>query len=144
MPDTSHPSCTSSQKFQHLVMDLAVRAQKLPGVNRSFAAKIRRTPAGFFHNNTQRCQVPRLRRPIERRFNRTLGDQHVLPEPSEGTAVARSVGQTPYFLDGFVILARSRAGREDHCVLQLLDTRNVDSLSVSIRAFSAVRPPARA
>src|SRR5882762_7275342 len=144
MPDTSHPSRTSSQEFKHLVMDLAVRAQELARINRSLTMKIRRTPAGFLDNDTQRCQVPRLRRPIERRFNGTLGDQHVLPEPSEGAAVARGVRQSPYFLDCFVVLAGSRACREDHRVLQLLDIRNVDSLSVSIRALAAVRPPTRA
>src|SRR5882762_2049101 len=100
MPDTSHPSCTSSQEFQHLVMDLAVRAQELTGIDRSLAVKIRRAPAGLLDDDAQRCQVPRLRRPIECRFNRTLGDQHVLPEPPEGAAVARGVGQTPYFLNG--------------------------------------------
>src|SRR6266849_1261270 len=74
MPYTSHPLCTSSQEFQHLVMDLAVCAQELARINRSLAAKIRRASAGFFDDDTQRCQVPRLRRPIECCFNRTLGE----------------------------------------------------------------------
>src|SRR6266478_5896774 len=95
MPDTSHPSCTSSQESQHLVMNLAVCAQELAGINRSLAAKIRRTPTGFFHNNTQRSQVPRLRRPIKRRFNGTLGNEHVLPEASERSRVSRGVQQSP-------------------------------------------------
>src|SRR6267142_1574859 len=117
-------------------MDLAVRAQELARINRSLTMKIRRTPAGLLDDDTQRRQVPRLRGPIERRLNRTLGDQHVLPEPSEGAAVARGVQQSPYFLDGFVVLAGSRARCEDHRVLQLLDIRNMDSLSVSIRALA--------
>src|SRR5882672_12479856 len=95
MPDTSRPSCTSSQEFQHLVMDLAVRAQELARIDRSLAAKIRRAPARFFHNNTQWSQVPRLRRPIERRFNGTLGDEHVLPEASKRSRVSRGVQQSP-------------------------------------------------
>src|SRR3979490_1052726 len=112
-------------------MDPAVRAQELARINRFLTVKIRRTPAGFLDDDTQRCQVPRLRGPIERRFNRTLGDQHVLPETSEGAAVPRGVRQSPYFLDGFVVLAGSRARGEDHGVLELLDIRNVDALCVS-------------
>src|SRR6266403_4820546 len=95
MPDTSHPSCTSSQEFQHLVMNLAIRAQELARINRSLAVKIRRTPARLFHDDTQRSQVPGLRCPIERRFNRTLGDEHVLPEASKRSRVSRGVQQSP-------------------------------------------------
>src|SRR6267143_6048487 len=130
MPDTSRPSRPASQAFQYFVMNLAVRAEELARINRSLAAKICRAPAGFFDDDSQRSQVPWFRRPIERRFNRTLGDQHVLPESPKGPAVARCVRQTPDFLDNFAVLTGSRTRREDHRILQLLDIRNVDSLSV--------------
>src|ERR1700680_2361688 len=123
-------------------MNLSVSAQEIPCVDRPLTTYVRRPTARFLHNNPQRRQVPRLRRPIQRRFRRPFRHQHVLPESSKSAPAASRIGKPPdLFLSQFV-LTRPRAGGEHHSLAQPRDVRDVNPLSIAIRALSAIRPPA--
>src|SRR5882762_4234624 len=133
---------TSLQQPQHLIVNLPIGTKKTSGINRAFATYIARPPARFFHNNPQRSQVPRLRRPVQCRFRSSFGDQHVLPESSKSAPAASRIGKAPnLFLSQFVF-TWSGAGGEHHRFAQPGDIRDVDTFSIPISALAAIRPPA--
>src|SRR5712671_481887 len=132
----------SVQQLQHLIVNLPIGTKKISGINRALAAHIARPPARFFHNNPQRRQVPRLRRPVQCRLSSSFGHQHVLPESTKSAPAASRIGKAPnLFLSQFVF-TWSGAGGEHHCFTQLGHTRNVNPFPVAISAFAAIRPPA--
>src|SRR5260370_9800501 len=123
-------------------MYLSVSAQKIPRIDRPLPAHISRSPARFLHNNPQWRKVPRLRCPIQRRFRSTFRHKHVLPESSKRPPAASGIGEPPdLFLSQFV-LNRPRARGEHHRLAQPRDVRDVNALSIAIRALAAIRPPA--
>src|SRR6266849_2136240 len=85
------PSRASTQNRKHFVVNFSVGAHELPGINRSLAARVCGAAAGFLDHDAEWREVPRFRSPIQRHFDRTLRDKHVLPESAERTAVARRV-----------------------------------------------------
>src|SRR5882762_7248413 len=101
---------TSLQQPQNLIVNLSVRTKKISGINRALAAHIARPPTCFFHNNPQRRQVPRLRRPVKRRLRSPFGDQHMLPESSKRTSAASRIGKAPNPLLSQFIFTWSGAG----------------------------------
>src|SRR5258708_19780405 len=122
-------------------MDLSVRAQKISGVNRPFAAHIRRLAARFFDNHSQRSQVPRLRRPIQRRFGGSFCDEHVLPESSKSAPAASGIRHAADLLLSQFVLARPRPRGEHHRFAQPRDVRDVNPLPIPLSAFPALGPP---
>src|SRR6267154_2577096 len=133
---------TSLQQPQHLIVNLSVRTKKISGINCALATHIAGPPACFFHNNPQRRQVPRLRRPVQRRLRCPFGDQHVLPESSKSAPTASGIGKaTDLFLSQFVF-TWSGSGCEHHRFTQVGHIRDVDTFSVAISALAAISPPA--
>src|SRR5882762_3178545 len=132
----------SLQQLQHLIVNPPIGTKKISGINRALATHIARPPACFFHNNPQRRQVPRLRRPVQCRLRSPFGDQHMLPESSKSAPAASRIGKaTDLFLSQF-IFTWSGSGCEHHRFTQPGDIRDVDTFSVPISALTAVRPPA--
>ena len=95
-------------------MELPVRAEKISGIHTSLAEHVRRAAAGFFDDDAERREVPRLRGPIEGRVDGPLCDQHVLPESADGTAITRGIGETANAFPRFLAFAGAGAGGEHH------------------------------
>src|SRR5690242_20119531 len=121
---------------------MSIRADEVSGVNRARAIHVRRTPAGFFHDEREWREIPRLGVQVQRDLDGAFRDEHVLPEPAEGAAVPRSVEQPPHLFYFVAALAGPGAAREGHGDIQLRDVRNMNRFAIAPRAFAAIRTPA--
>src|SRR5208282_769551 len=97
----------------------------------------------LFHDNPQRCQIPRLGHPVHRGLNRAFRHQYVLPESPNRTAVARRIPHPPHRRSRLYALRRSRARCENHRLRHGFPFRNVQPLGAAKSPFAAVCPPPR-
>ena len=124
-------------------MQNPIRTQIIPAINRSLALHVSRLPTCLFHNDPQRRQIPRLRSPIQRRINRALRHQHMLPKSAKRSTVPRSIQQPPNPRPILRVLTRPRPRSKNHRLIQLRSSRNANLLPITKRPFAAIRPPSR-
>ena len=68
----------------------------------------------------------------------------MLPEAPEGSSASRRIRKPPQSFPRHAVLTGACSRRENHRAAQTPDIRNMNSLSISIGSFAAVRPPSRA
>src|SRR5215470_13622963 len=132
---------TSPEKTQHLFMHQPVCAEEAPFVDGTLAVYRGCPAACLFHDDAERREIPRLRNPIQRAFNRTFRHQHVLPKAADRTAAARCIRKSPHARPGVGILPGPCAGGENHGLRQPRNLGHTQLPLASPSPFPPIGPP---